>query len=249
MSHEVPQTKQSKASVGFRILSFLILLNSVRLVYQPGPLGNMMGQRLGGRSNFLTLWALAFSFLTSVINMLHGFYPTKLVLRDLRVVLMAISLPLDTAIGAFYWSVVLTKPELMIPADMGDHVAQILPLSSDLALHLYPAILMWLEYIFFSSTLANPRTRAIHLTNGATVRPFSVLVGFALSYTTWMELMTACGGTKTFPYPFLEAQAPVRVMIYLAGLLFTAALFKISESIHPFMSPSLKPLSSEHPAA
>ncbi|EGG03763.1 uncharacterized protein MELLADRAFT_30503, partial [Melampsora larici-populina 98AG31] len=81
-----------------------------------------------------------------------------------------IALPLETLISLVYWPIFLYDPSLILPPPP----AVKLTLSSDLSLHLFPALLLWTDHIFFSSGL--------DISNA-----IWIIILFTMLYSSWIE--------------------------------------------------------------
>ncbi|KAG0151650.1 hypothetical protein CROQUDRAFT_36610, partial [Cronartium quercuum f. sp. fusiforme G11] len=82
-----------------------------------------------------------------------------------------IALTLETLVSLLYWPISFYDPSLMIPPPP----AVPPPILLDIALHLFPTLFLWIDYLCFSPTLDTTYANII-------------LVGFALVYTAWIEL-------------------------------------------------------------
>ncbi|KAG0146576.1 hypothetical protein CROQUDRAFT_671068 [Cronartium quercuum f. sp. fusiforme G11] len=209
--------KGALLAFGFHLASFLNLSYSVWQIYQPGPMSSVFSTMFGGRSNFLTLWGLALSWITFALKlMLQLKPPIQSQLHKLHGILSLIALPVESCITLLYWSAIAIDPSLMIPPPPA--VAP--PLALDLALHVYPTLMLWFDHLFFAPTLKASQ-------------PTLVLALFALAYTSWVELISTYGNNNQFPYPFLTmASRPIRYIIYTSSLILSRAFHAIACSAH-----------------
>lgn len=78
------------------------------------------------------------------------------------------------------------------------HQGQItIPLNVDLAVHLYPALLLWTEYFLFSDRFSNPSNGKIRLAEGIQLRPLTLNVLIAGAYVSRVEFV--CSHNSNIP--------------------------------------------------
>ncbi|KAI7946932.1 hypothetical protein MJO29_011459 [Puccinia striiformis f. sp. tritici] len=140
---------------------------------------------MGGRSSFLTMWGLFFTTATFTLNVLISFFPKNSALRSFKKLSLAIALPVESAITSIYWPIIILNPKLMMPPD----ASMIMPLGMDLALHLYPALLLWIDYFAFSDRLKNPSNGKIRLTESIQLSTFQLTVLVTVAYVSRVELV------------------------------------------------------------
>lgn len=215
----------------FQLLGFGILSYTLLLTYDHPTLEKFF-EKEGGRTRFLTMWGLFFSILTFMSGVLVGLFPNNHFFRDLKKVSGTISMPLESVITTLYWSIVLLKPELMVDPSVN---LELPPISIDLALHLYPIILHWIDFFFLSDRLttgSNNLTR-IRLSNGTQIRVFNLVIIIALAYASWIEIARIGPSKFTLPYPFLEiAPISARVLIYIGAASICYIHFITAEILH-----------------
>ncbi|POW21546.1 hypothetical protein PSHT_02239, partial [Puccinia striiformis] len=173
-------------------------------------------------------------FLSAVQLMMPGFYSSFEEFQE------AITRNRITAITSIYWPIIILNPKLMMPPD----ASMIMPLGMDLALHLYPALLLWIDYFAFSDRLKNPSNGKIRLTESIQLSTFQLTVLVTVAYVSRVELSPKLDGfflisNKNFstkdPYPFLnDVNFPIRLAIYTgaSGLCYMYA--SIAEGLHGF---------------
>lgn len=104
---------------------------------------------------------------------------------------------MEGLISLLYWSMVFLEPTLLIPEDMPP-----IPVVVDCALHLYPALFLWIDFLVFNINFKR------------SPRHVAVIYGFAMFYLAWSWLCQTQNGH--WPYPFLDKLTPVpRAGFYL----------------------------------
>ena len=94
-------------------------------------------------------------------------------LAVLKESLATIAVPLEGLISLIYWGIKTYDPKLMLPEDQ----ALWLSLPLDLSIHAAPAVLLWIDYIFFSPPFSRD------------TRPLPIAAAFTLVYAC-MSLAT-----------------------------------------------------------
>lgn len=90
---------------------------------------------------------------------------------------------MEGLISLLYWPMMLYNRELLMSHEM------VLPLSIDASLHLWPAVLLWLDFLVFDADFQRSRMHVI------------TIYCFTLFYLCWT---TYCFSHNGFwPYPFL----------------------------------------------
>jgi hypothetical protein len=140
----------------------------------------------------------------------------------------------------------------------------VIPLSVDLALHLYPAVLLWIDYFVFSDRVASSSSGKIKLTKDIQLSILQLTILLTLAYVSRIELLCyfktdvprefpysrldlqyiqrwTCFTTQiwldvpTVPYPFLnDVDFPVRLAIYSAAAGLCYMYSSLAESLHGF---------------
>ncbi|KAH9812811.1 FAR-17a/AIG1-like protein [Melampsora americana] len=170
-------SSKTPLAIAFHLVGLLSLSHSVWQIYQPGPMSSHFDALFGGRSNYLTLWGLASSWTVFALKLFLHFKSSQPgFLEQFHAALNLIVLSVESSISFIYWSMIAFKPELMIPPGLS--LAP--PLSLDLALHLYPALFLWLDHLFFASPTSSSR-------------PTLLIAFFGFLYTSWIEFSSAYG--------------------------------------------------------
>lgn len=202
---------------GFHIFSFLNLSSSLWLIFQP----NLMsapetGAIYGGLSNFLTFWGLLLTWLTFLLKLvLYVSESFQGSLTQLHANANLIALPLETLISLVYWPIFLYDPSLIMPPPPAVKVE----LSFDLALHLFPAVLLWIDHLCFASGLD-------------TSNAIWIIILFTILYSSWIESTSAYGNNRQMPYPFLTlATVRVRCIIYVSCATICYFLLLLATSV------------------
>ncbi|OAV98464.1 hypothetical protein PTTG_25669 [Puccinia triticina 1-1 BBBD Race 1] len=179
-------TKSPLATL-FHFLGLGLLLNAFRLTYRPDYFILALFAKMGGRANFLTMWGLFFSTVTFVFNTLITLFPRNSSLRDFRKLSLAIALPIESVVTTLYWPIVLYNPKMM----MNPELEAVFPLTVDLALHLYPAILLWIDYFAFSDRFASSSNGKIKLSNSIQLSTLELNTIITVAYVSRIELLSS----------------------------------------------------------
>ncbi|KNZ58836.1 hypothetical protein VP01_1851g4 [Puccinia sorghi] len=217
----------------YRIVGLGLLLNGFRLTYNSGP---HVPIRRSRRSS-------EFSHHVGVMSPLRqGFRPMmfilltcsriSLALRNVSRLSLAIALPLESVVTTLYWPIILLVPEMMIDPHQGQIT---IPLNVDLAVHLYPALLLWTEYFLFSDRFSNPSNGKIRLAEGIQLRPLTLNVLIAGAYVSRVEFVCSLNSNIPFPYPFLNNHGfAVRLPIYMASAALSYTFSSLAECLHDY---------------
>jgi len=182
--------------------------------------------QVGGHLQYLTIQALAFAWITTMISLSCDLLPTYAVLRYVKRCLFMISLPLATVVSTIYWSLIIFAPSLILQPDpthaepSSKNVIP-LPMETDLCLHALPAVSLLIDFFAFERSFSPREAR-----EGAAI----VSTLFAIWYSNWVEYCARQNGT--FPYPFLNNPFPVRVVIYIVVTLLALFSFRGINSLH-----------------
>jgi len=223
------KVQNSILATSYRIVGLGLLLNGFRLTYHCEVLAPLF-ENNGGRSHFLTMWGLFFSTLTFMLKSLSPLFPSGSTLRNVSKLSLAIALPLESVITTLYWPIILLVPQMMVDPDLGEIA---IPLSVDMALHLYPALLLWTEYFLFSERLSNPSNGKIKLAEGIQLRPLTLNVLISAAYVSRVELFCKLNSNIPLPYPFLNNYSfAIRLPIYIASAALSYTSFCLAECLH-----------------
>lgn len=132
--------------------------------------------------------SLAVSWATFAFALLYDLVPLALFSR-VKSTLALLVVPIEGLVSVLYWSLMLLDPGLLNPAVAPGEEPFRIPLKLDLALHAFPAILLWIDFLAFSPPL--PRR----------ARPALIASLATASYCVWMEYCAA--GNGQYPYPML----------------------------------------------
>lgn len=104
---------------------------------------------------------------------------------------------LEGLVSVMYWAMVFIDPELLIPKDMPP-----IPNIVDFALHLYPAMFLWSDFLIFNADFKR------------SPRHVALIYACAALYLAWSWYCQTKNGY--WPYPFLDQLDTVpRVLFYL----------------------------------
>ncbi|KAJ8653572.1 hypothetical protein O0I10_010719 [Lichtheimia ornata] len=175
---------------GVGLISNLMALYAANFVYE-----NPYATGFGGHFQYLTILGLTTATLACAVKLVRFFVPGAM--EVCYEVLTNIATPMEGLISLLYWSMVFLEPTLLIPEDMPP-----IPVVVDCALHLYPALFLWIDFLVFNINFKR------------SPRHVAVIYGFAMFYLAWSWLCQTQNGH--WPYPFLDKLTPVpRAGFYL----------------------------------
>lgn len=126
-----------------------------------------------------------------------------------------ITLQVEGSISLLYWAMVFVDPELLIPKDVPP-----IPMILDCALHLYPAVFLWSDFLIFNLEFKRSYQ---HVT---------AIYGFALFYLAWSWMCQIQNGY--WPYPFLDQVTTiVRLLIYISAGTLCWFIYEAGNSVAP----------------
>ncbi|KAG0182073.1 hypothetical protein DFQ28_007996 [Apophysomyces sp. BC1034] len=126
-----------------------------------------------------------------------------------------IAVPVEALVSVLYWPMVLTAREMLVPKDSPFD----LPLSLDLALHLWPTLFIWFDFLVYNTTFKRSST---HVT---------ALYIFAMLYYVWTAYCFHRNGF--WPYPFLgEFSHAGRAVLYMACGTLAVIMYNGGALIH-----------------
>jgi len=183
----------------------------------------------GGHFQYLTIHSLSVAWLTMVISLAVDFFPSSVVMKNVKRVLLMTALPLAVVTSLIYWTLILLSPSLILqkdpnsePSSSTDALMRV-PLPIDLALHAVPGLALCADFMLLESKFSKNETRY-----GALLVIFPV----AVWYVSWVEYCASFNGT--FPYPFLTVNPfEIRVGIYIAVMTFALVSFWTLNALHP----------------
>ncbi|TFK54970.1 hypothetical protein OE88DRAFT_1653557 [Heliocybe sulcata] len=185
----------------------------------------------GGHSQFLTIQGLLMALLTMAVSLVLDLAPSFAVLRNVKRVLLMVSLPVAVVVSSIYWTLVLSMPHMILQANPGttpptssSEAPQLMriPLEMDLALHASPALSLLADFLLFEKKYGRNET--------VYVAPvLAALFGFF--YANWVEYLAKFNGS--FPYPFLTDNSfEIRVAIYSGAITLALVSFWLINSVH-----------------
>lgn len=99
--------------------------------------------------------------------------------------------PIPSLVAFLYWSLTLYDPSLLNPAVAPGEEPFRIPLSLDLAIHFFPAVFLWTDFLLFSPPFPKQ------------ARPTRIATTATAAYCLWMERCAKINGA--YPYPMLGA--------------------------------------------
>lgn len=166
-----------------------------------------------GHYQFLTNIALCLSTLYFTVNFLYHSLKLKN-LYTIKNYLSATCLSLNIVVSLVYWSLKIFLPDLILAK------GESIPLLLDLKIHLMPLLLTSIDYFFFMD-----RWNISYLTG------YAIISACATLYWFWLEYLIV--GDASYPYPFLNVEKNLRLVIFsiISGIAFSA--FCLGKLLHP----------------
>ena len=173
-----------------------------------------------GHYQFLTNIALCFSTAYFALNVCY--HTLRLTaLAPAKVYLSATCFSLNFIVSLVYWSLKLFVPQLIISEK------DTFPFSLDIKIHLLPLLCSTVDYLCFMQRWDVP-----YLSGYAIVATLTTLYWF------WLEYLIA--DDAAYPYPFLNVDKNLRIVIFLIVSLLAFASFCVGKLIHPEFIPKLE---------
>jgi hypothetical protein len=121
-----------------------------------------------------------------------------------------------------YFTLISISQDLLKPEDIPFE----LPVMLDLALHLLPTVVLWIELLVFTPHF---RYTSYHLI---------LLALFTVGYSSWMELCFSKNGF--WPYPFLAfLDGTQRLILYAGAFALTVVFYHAGTSVHKSVQEAL----------
>ncbi|GJN87148.1 hypothetical protein Rhopal_000093-T1 [Rhodotorula paludigena] len=191
-------------------------------LWKPGPFTELMDSaQAGGR------WHLAASWLTFLFALLHDAVPLDFFSRC-KTTLAILTVPVEGLVAFLYWSLTLYDPSLLNPAVAPGEEPFRIPLSLDLAIHFFPAVFLWTDFLLFSPPFPKQ------------ARPTRIATTATAAYCLWMERCAKINGA--YPYPMLDPMTPAqRSVFYLAQVPILIGLYHAANAVHRAVRGSSSP--------
>ncbi|ORZ03169.1 FAR-17a/AIG1-like protein [Syncephalastrum racemosum] len=169
-----------------------IALYAANFVYE-----NPYAVGFGGHFQYLTIIGLTTATLAFGLKLCRFALPGAL--PRLHETLSHLAIPVEGSISLLYWTMVLVDPGLLIPEDVPP-----IPMILDCALHLYPAVFLWSDFLIFNLEFKR------------SYQHVAAIYGFTLFYLAWSWMCQLQNGY--WPYPFLDqVTLVVRLLIYFSA--------------------------------
>ncbi|KAL0088313.1 FAR-17a/AIG1-like protein [Phycomyces blakesleeanus] len=168
----------------------------------PLPLG------FGGLFQFLTIISLTASTITFSLQILRFFFPKPL--QGAYQAVSGLATPMEGLVSLMYWPMMLHSRDLLVPKGSPFD----LPLILDLSLHLWPAVILYIDLFVFNSEYK----RSTH--NVTAIYVFCTLYFFWSSY---------CRSVNGFwVYPFLDFfSVPGRAAFFVVCATVCVGLYEL----------------------
>ncbi|KAI8342789.1 FAR-17a/AIG1-like protein-domain-containing protein [Chlamydoabsidia padenii] len=151
-SNPFPITSYASLAVNTTgLLSNLICLYGVHYWY-----ANPLALGFGGHYQYLTIIGLTWATLAFLVNVYRFFYPTSL--KSVHDIIIHIAIPLEAIVSLLYWSMTFIDPELLVPKE-----ADPVPYIMDCAMHLYPTLLLWVDFLLLNSSFKRAWRHTVYI--------------------------------------------------------------------------------------
>ena len=118
--------------------------------------------RYAGRLEFLTNLGLIITCIASLFGLLFEIYPQRKNYQKYWYFFLGISFPLESVIFCMYWSIVFYDRGLVASRELLSRGIQI-PVFTDLALHFFPTVGLYLDLFIFAKTFVSSRAHVFSL--------------------------------------------------------------------------------------
>ncbi|KAG0681590.1 hypothetical protein C6P40_001178 [Pichia californica] len=173
----------------------------------------------GGHYQFLTNLALCLSTLYFSVNLLYHVLKLK-ELKTLKVYLSATCLSLNFIVSSVYWSLKIFVPYLIISDEAT------FPFSLDLKIHLMPLLCTAIDYFVYMRRWDIP-----YLTG------YLIVTILTIAYWFWLDYLIT--EDASYPYPFLNVETNLRIIIFAVISLVAFGSFCFGKLMHPDFIPEL----------
>ncbi|KAJ8098829.1 FAR-17a/AIG1-like protein [Lipomyces tetrasporus] len=173
----------------------------------------------GGQLQFLTILGVVGSYITVTIGLLANIVGSPFLLR-VKNSLLVLSAPVEVLISILYGSISLVNRELLVPKS----VTFFMPPQMDFALHGAPAILLVIDFLYFSPNW--------------TTSPLAVLTIYSSAGVAyWMWVHRTYAVNNYFPYPLLEiVTTEQRALIFAVSIVILYGVFFSLRKLHSIVN-------------
>ena len=197
----------------------------------------ILSKRYAGRLEFvtnlsllITIFCLTYSLLLDIY--FYYFYKTKVakkmdnILIEVKNGLVALILPVETAVFILYWTLRFLAPDLLLSPTLR-RLGISSPLFTDFCLHVFPMLFLWIELFVYSSFFETPfssSSSSADSSSSTTLLPLPnarvantsyftfktyhgiFLIVFDLAYLMWANYLFTFN--QSYSYPLLGAITP-----------------------------------------
>ncbi|KAI7850985.1 FAR-17a/AIG1-like protein [Circinella umbellata] len=136
----------------------------------------------GGLFQFLTIIGLTLATITFALKIIRFVIPNAL--EDIYKSVAYVTTPMEGLITLLYWPMVIYSKDLL----QHQEVPFVLPLPLDMSLHLWPAVLLWIDFLLFDIEFVRSKTHIY------------VIYIFTLLYLGWSSYCFARNGFWVYPF-------------------------------------------------
>ncbi|KAI9279430.1 FAR-17a/AIG1-like protein [Umbelopsis sp. AD052] len=200
----------------------LHLLGSVSnlwALYNVGRIVNPYANGFGGHYQYLTILGLTVATISFLLCLIRDFIPGFL--NKVHSVIGSIAVPLEGLISALYWGMIFLDPKLLIPAD-----APKIPVFVDCCLHLFPALFLWIDFLFFNVEFKRSSSHVVNI------------YLFTIAYYVWTSYCYS--KNKYYAYPFLaDMTTNGRLVFFAVSGTICWLMYELGAYIHKSLHPPL----------
>ncbi|KAK9387760.1 FAR-17a/AIG1-like protein-domain-containing protein [Lipomyces mesembrius] len=178
-----------------------------------------INQSYGGQLQFLTILGVIASYITVTIGLLANIVGSPFLLR-VKNILLLLSAPAEVLISILYGSISAFNRELLVPKT----VTFSLPVQIDFGLHGAPAIVLLIDFLYFSPNW--------------TASPLAVLALYSSAGVGyWMWVHKAYSINSYFPYPLFEiVTTEQRALIFAGSIGILYGVFFALRKLHSVLN-------------
>ncbi|KAI9247051.1 FAR-17a/AIG1-like protein-domain-containing protein [Sporodiniella umbellata] len=173
---------------------------------------NQISLGFGGPYQYLTILGLSTATIAFALKILRYFSAEFSAVA--YTIVTNIATPLEGLISVLYWSLLMLDPKLLMPEDMPP-----ISLDVDFALHLFPALFLWLDFLMFDIHFVRSQAHIL------------VIAAFTVFYFVWSWYCYSINGM--WPYPFLgDFTFLMRSGFFIGSGLLCWLMYEVGAYVH-----------------
>lgn len=227
-----------KPTYGSLAINIMCLMISSWGLYWATQLVLPASLKQAGHKQFLTNISVIATQINNVTNIINWFIQRSstnnvlLTQSDFiaRHITLPIALVLETVVPIVYWPLRLFAMNLIMQAIPEDAPSPI-PISVDLAIHLFPNIFLVSDHYLSGSGLK------FKLSN---TKAWVIVTALGMAYYKWLSLLIDPKKGQTYPYPFLDVEEPLKSIIFVVVTSFSWGFYTMYQNFPPFYKKDAK---------